>query len=168
MAIYKVISKPQKLQAYRDENAYRDVIHYCLSKEQVTTDCIFGIHINNPEHAASEMEAVAKLYGKTGKRLRHSVLTLSEPHITLQMAAEIAQEVLKFYYDRYQMIAVIHTDTKHLHIHFVMNQISFQDGSRYMGNKKDFYRFKSHLTQVLRPYKVGPPIMTSGYLDAEN
>lgn len=51
----------------------------------------------------------------------------------------------RFYADTYQIVYAVHEDAAHLHIHFVMNMISYLDGKRYAGKKKDFYDYQNYL-----------------------
>ena len=56
------------------------------------------------------------------------------------------------YADSYQIIAAVHEDKPHPHIHFGMNTTSYVDGSKYKGDKKDLYDFEDHIDRVLHPY----------------
>ena len=42
----------------------------------------------------------------------------------------------------------VHEDAEHLHVHFVMNMISYQNGKRYSGQKKDFYDYLKYLQEI--------------------
>lgn len=54
----------------------------------------------------------------------------------------------RFYADTYQIVYSVHEDAKHLHVHFVMNMISYQNGKRYSGQKKDFYDYLKYLQEI--------------------
>ena len=97
------------------------------------------------------MHDVAVAYEKnSGLRLRHSILSFApNENVSAAEAAEIAQEAINYYGDAYQIISAVHEDTDDIHIHFVMNQISYVDGSRYRGKKSDYYQYQKHLKKIL-------------------
>ena len=63
-------------------------------------------------------------------------------------ANQFAQQACWFYAERYQILYSVHEDAQNIHIHFVMNMISFQDGTRYTGKKKDYYDFLRYLNDI--------------------
>lgn len=109
-----------------------------------------GCNVETLERAAQEMEAVAKAFGKNkGKRVRHSELSFSaEEGISAEQADLYAREIVLHYAPEYQIVYAVHDDTENTHIHFVMNQISYVDGHRYQGKKKDYYDFMRHIGSV--------------------
>ena len=70
------------------------------------------------------------------------------------MAKQIARQACGYYADSYQIVAAIHEDKEHLHIHFVMNATNYNDGTKYRGDKKDYYGFLKHLNQIVKPYGI--------------
>ena len=89
------------------------------------------------------MNIVAILYGKNhGVRLRHSVLSFEEKeHISHSVANMIADSIALYYASEYQIVYAVHEDTDTVHIHFVMNQVSYTDGHKYSGSKQKYYDF---------------------------
>ena len=152
MASYKVIHQPGQ---YHDSSALNDVLGYCLQPKKTPGGFIFSRNVD-ANYAAEEMNDVATAYGKdSGLRLRHSVLSFSpNEEIDKADATEIAQQVLEYYGDKYQIVAAIHEDTDNPHIHFVMNQVSFQNGAKYRGQKDDYYRFERYLKGVLSDHGI--------------
>ncbi len=149
MATYEVIGVGEYAK-YFDEQAYQNTVQYVLNREH-TAYC-GGANIEDLNSAAEEMEAVAVQYGKnSGKRVRHSVLSFSraeEERISPQVANFYAKRIVEYYAPEYQIIYGVHNNTDNLHIHFLMNQISYVDGHRYAGKKKDYYGFQKHIRNV--------------------
>ncbi len=147
MAVYQVIHAPHQ---YHDQSAIDDVVSYCLQERKTPQNLIFARGID-PQYAASEMHDVAAAYQKdSGLRLRHSILSFaSNENVSAAEAAEIAQEAIGYYGDKYQIISAVHEDTDDIHIHFVMNQVSYIDGSRYSGKKSDYYQYQKYLKRIL-------------------
>ena len=150
MAVYRVINSDGK---YKDDYAVHDVLHYVVSK--AAPDSVVGGAVL-PGIAEISMKGVAKAYGKDkGTRLRHSVLSF-DPNdcITPRQAKDIAQQALDYYQDDYQILAAVHEDKDHLHIHFAMNSVNYRNGSKYRGKKDDYYRFIGHMNKALQSYGI--------------
>lgn len=159
MATFKIIHRPNQ---HHDANALDDVLDYCQRDKKTPSGLIFGRNVD-VDYAASEMNDVAAAYGKdSGLRLRHSVLSFApDEEIAEIEAAEIAQRAMDYYSEQYQIVAAIHEDSDDPHVHFVMNQVSYKDGSRYRGKKDDYYRFQHHLKDILSSYGINKLVIGS-------
>lgn len=152
MAIYKVVNESGR---YRDINVFRDVISYITSEEKVSSDGVIGGAVQ-PETAEIAMENIVhKFHTEKGLKLRHSVLSFdpNEP-ISPRQAKEIARKCIKYYETDYQILAAVHEDKEHLHIHFVMNTTNYHTGQKYHGDKRDYYGFLSYMNRVTTPYRI--------------
>lgn len=150
MATYKVIHEPKK---YHDQRSFHDVISYIISPSKTDLDGVIGGAVS-PESAVKDMENVVQAFHKEkGIKLRHSVLSFApEEPVTARQVKAIARECIRYYENDYQILAAVHEDRDHLHIHFVMNTTSYRDGRKYHGDKADYYGFLSHMKRVVRPY----------------
>lgn len=148
MAVYSVMGVGEHRKFF-DENSYVDAIHYI--RQDGKAPYVGGANITSIETAAAEMQATAASFGKdSGKRLRHSVLSFDKSeHVTPEQAHAYGQQIIQHYAPKYQIAYAVHTNTENPHIHFVMNQVSYVDGSRYRGRKDDYYGFKSHIASVI-------------------
>ena len=154
MATFKVIGRGQNGK-YMDDYAREDVIAYVLQNDKTPHHCIGGAAVNI-YNALQEMTLLARAFHKdTGLRLRHSVISFENDRgITLKAANQIAQQAIAYFGSAYQIIYAVHEDTEHLHIHLVMNSVSYLDGMKYHGSKKDYYSFIGYMKVVLRPYGI--------------
>lgn len=152
MAVYEVINKPGD---YRTAQDVERGISYITSPWKVRPDGVFGGAVT-PSCAADAMNCVTDAYhNREGVRLRHSVLSfVPNEGVSIEQAKEIAQRCISYYADSYQIIAAVHEDTPHPHIHFGMNTTSYVDGSKCPGTKSDYYNFLKHLNKVGKPYGV--------------
>ena len=154
MATYKVIGVGQDGK-YMDEYARKDVISYVLRPEKTPHRFVGGAAVN-VDNAELEMTLLAQAFhNDTGLRIRHSEISFeNDPGITLEVANEIAQKAVAFFGCVYQIIYAIHEDTEHIHFHMAMNTVSFLDGRKYYGTKKQYYDFINYMKGVLRPYGI--------------
>lgn len=157
MAVLKIVNQAKK---YHDHMAYEDLVSYCTVSRKCPYHCISGRAVN-PKNAALAMQSVARVYEKDqGVRLRHIILSFSPAELDktcdadVDSANKIAWEIMGYYSRNYQILACVHTNKKHLHIHFIMNMVSYLDGKKYPGDKRDFYRFQSYVKAVLIPYGI--------------
>ena len=150
MAVYEVINKPGN---YRTAQDVERGIRYITSPLKVKPDGVFGGTVL-PSCAADAMNCVTNAYhNQEGVRFRHSVLSFApDEGVSVEQVKEIARRYISYYADSYQIIAAVHEDTPHPHIHFGMNTTSYVDGSKYKGDKKDLYDFEDHIDQMLHRY----------------
>ena len=55
---------------------------------------------------------------------------------------------------RLVFLYAVHEDVPHPHIHFVMNYISYLDGSRYRGDKQDYWAYIKELKSIAYMYHI--------------
>ena len=146
MAVLKIKSVPQK---YTDELAYQQLLDYIMRLDK-TPDYYIGGFAVHPQYAAEEMQLVSQAYHQNrGVRLRHWIISFEKHELAdAWHANQFAQMACRFYADTYQIVYSVHEDAAHLHIHFVMNMISYLDGKRYAGKKKDYYDYQNYLQGV--------------------
>ena len=83
-----------------------------------------------------EYQAICKQAENAG--LRHWIISFGARDLISPIQAYyIAVEAARFYADRYQLVFAVHEDTDQVHVHFVMNQVSYVDGRKYSGTKKN-------------------------------
>lgn len=160
MPVFKVVTRhsapyrgsiPEK--KYHDPYAVSNVIGYILDDKKTNQDLCGGFSVN-PAMAIDQFEIVARNYGKNfGTHLRHMVLSFGkEENVDAYTAKCIAYQVAEYYADKYQIVYAVHTDAKHINIHFVMNTVSYRTEKKYGGDRDDYHRFLGHMWSVLRSY----------------
>ena len=110
-----------------------NVLKYA-EKDEKTDRRLFVVGINCPVQRAYEaMTAVKRRFGKTGGIVAwHGFQSFAEREVTPKEAFEIGKETARrMWGDKYQVVVTVHLNTDNLHCHFVVNPISFKDGSRF-------------------------------------
>lgn len=150
MAVLKIKSVPQK---YADPLAYQQLPDYIMRADK-TPNCYIGGFAVHPQYAAEEMQAVSAAYGQDrGVRLRHWIISFDKNELSdTWHADQFARQACRFYAETYQIVYSVHEDAAHLHIHFIMNMISYLDGTRYGGKKKDFYDYLRNLHGIAKAF----------------
>lgn len=152
MSVFKVITRKD---SYKDQNIYRDLIHYITREDKARSHYIVLCGVSSIRTAASEMEELARRFNKEkGTRVRHMVLSFDpSEEISPRDAYQIASRVVDYYSSKYQIIAAVHEDKDCVHIHMMMNVVHMHTGYKYDGKKKDYYKFIAHIKSVLSPYR---------------
>lgn len=144
MACIKVATGP-----YQDQGCLFRLIHEYIYPKAVY---IGGMNID-PKYAAAEMEIVKGIWmQKQGVQLWHFILSFSEiesaQYVNPKDARYIAYEICEYFADKYQIVFGIHAGPN-LHIHFVINSVSFWDGKRYSGSNMDFHNLRKYTLSIL-------------------
>ena len=151
MAILKTANTKGK---YYEDHSKDDVIQYVLNPDKARSYYgSYGVNINAP---AESMNIVSAHFGKSqGVQLRHFIISfypdeLNDPAI----ANEIAKEFMVFFSNDYQTIYAVHQDKPHLHIHIIINSVSYVDGHRYYGTRAEFKSMQKYMQNVLKKYGI--------------
>lgn len=129
-------------------NSYPDLESVQRLLNYVLRTSFYGGYAIDPEYAFDQMRLVKEAYHKTeGVQLKHFLLTFSHEemmHLDFKDLLELGFQVGKVL-ERYQIVYCIHLDSDYIHMHFVMNTVSFEDGKKYSDGLVGFQRVKDFL-----------------------
>lgn len=159
----------------------KGVIDYCCQDKKVydkisNQRLVSGINCDG-ENAFKEFMATKKSYGKTdGMNFYQYVQSFSpEENITPHQAHEIAIEFAEKAWTGYEVLVATHCDAQHIHSHFVINSVSFENGKKLRQNPNTLNSLRAlsdeicrhHNLSTLEPYsKDGMKISTREYRTA--
>ena len=162
-------------------SAMKGVIDYCCQDKKVydkisNQRLISGINCDG-ENAFKEFMATKKSYGKTdGMNFYQYVQSFSpEENITPHQAHEVALEFAEKAWTGYEVLVATHCDAQHIHSHFVINSVSFENGKKLRQNPNTLKSLRvlsdeicrQHNLSTLVPYnKDGIKISTREYRTA--
>lgn len=162
-------------------SAMKGVIDYCCQDKKVYDEIsnqrlVSGINCDG-ENAFKEFMATKKSYGKTdGMNFYQYVQSFSpEENITPHQAHEIAIEFAEKAWKGYEVLVATHCDAQHIHSHFVINSVSFENGKKLRQNPNTLKSLRvlsdeicrQHNLSTLVPYnKDGMKISTREYRTA--
>ena len=140
---------------YHDLNSRKDLIAYITNPQKALHQHIYYSH-TDPNHPVQDMDLVAAQFGKSeGVQARHFIFSFHPLELdSHRKAAEIAQKITDLLGAEYQTVSAVHEDRRHLHIHTVINAISYVDGHRYRGTKREFYFMKHQVGRILYSYGI--------------
>ncbi len=140
-----------------------DVIAYAINSDktqQIDTEdeiverFVSGVNCH-PATARMEMMAVKKRFGKEdGTVAYHGYQSFAPGEATPEIAHRIGVELAqRLWGDRYQVVVATHLDKEnHLHNHFVLNTVSFEDGIKFNRKPKDYFEMREVSDALCREY----------------
>lgn len=162
-------------------SAMKCVIDYCCQDKKVYDEIsnqrlVSGINCDG-ENAFKEFMATKKSYGKTdGMNFYQYVQSFSpEENITPHKAHEVALVFAEEAWTGYEVLVATHCDAQHIHSHFVINSVSFENGKKLRQNPNTLKSLRAlsdeicrhHNLSTLEPYsKDGMKISTREYRTA--
>ena len=136
---------------YLEEDLY-NAIRYAENDDK-TDQQIYVDTINcSKRNAYTEMAAVQKRFGSRGETIAwHGFQSFAAGEVTPDEAFEIGKETARrMWGDKYQVVVTVHLNTDNLHCHFIVNPISFIDGSRFQNKIYNHRRLREISDEVCR------------------
>lgn len=144
MAILKVIAHGVR------REAKRKVLQYVLDPKKTREDlcCVtgeYGAEQITPKTVFQEFQRTRKLFGKDKKGSRtylHGTVSFAPGELPPEKVTEFAAELVEQIYPGHQVLVAAHTDTAHPHAHFVVETVSYDNGTMLHTSKHDLERAK--------------------------
>lgn len=131
------------IKAVNSKNSLKNVIQYITDKEKTEEKLISGKGCN-PQSALEEMQTTKEQFNKLdGRQYKHFIQSF-DPHDNLdyQKAHKIGLEWAEKSFKGYEVLVATHQDKNHIHNHFVVNSVSFENGEKYRYSKWDLGQMK--------------------------
>ncbi len=137
MAILKVTKGGKSLTA---------AINYVDKKAALTSgkDCA-----DDRVLAIEEMKITKQVYDKTdGRQYKHYVQSFAPGEISPEKAHQIGKEWAENNFKGYEVFIGTHVDQKHVHNHFIVNSVSFENGQKIQVSKHDLKCMKKENDRI--------------------
>lgn len=149
----KYIENPDKTtkMGELDKSLYAAVKY--VGNLEKTDRCMYVKGINCSKHSAySQMMAVKHKFGERGKNIAyHGYQSFATGEVTPEQAFAIGvQTARKMWGDKYQVVVTTHLNTDNLHNHFVVNSVSFKDGSKFRDKIGDHMELRRISDEICR------------------
>ena len=154
-------------ESHQSISAMKAVIEYCLQQKKVADEdsgrrLVSGVNCNG-ENAFTEFMATKTAHHKKGgMNFYHYVQSFSPSEsVTAEQVHEIGLAFAKKAWPGHEVLVTTHTDVAHLHNHFVINSVHYENGSKLRQNPGTLTKLRSlsdgicqqHGLSVLEPYK---------------
>ena len=140
-------------QRYLDSDLY-DTLKYAANDAKTDRTVFVGGINCSKQNAYAEMVAVQKRFGNRGSVVAyHGVQSFRAGEVTPEMAFEIGKETARrMWGDRYQVLVTVHLNTENIHCHFVVNPVSFKDGSKFQNKIGDHKELRKISDAICREH----------------
>ena len=118
-------------------------IKYILSPETKSGNekCVQSSFLNccndSIDSLVTQFDVTRFAFGKNDKILAHHYVQSFSPNekITPELAHKIGEELAECVAPGFQVIVATHVDRDHIHNHFLINSVSSETGSKWLGNQ---------------------------------
>ena len=154
-------------ESHQSISAMKAVIEYCLQQKKVADEdsgrrLVSGVNCNG-ENAFTEFMATKTAHHKKGgMNFYHYVQSFSSTEsVTAEQVHEIGLAFAKKAWPGHEVLVTTHTDVAHLHNHFVINSVHYENGRKLRQSPGTLTKLRSlsdgicleHELSVLEPYK---------------
>lgn len=145
---------PIKVPDTTDKNSLEDVISYAC-REDATVERQFVSGLNcTPENARKTMMDTKRKWEKVGGVMAyHGYQSFAEGEVTPEIAHAIGKQLANELWGKYEVIVATHIDkTSHIHNHFVVNTVSWEDGEKFHRTNEDYRKMREVSDRLCREY----------------
>lgn len=146
MAVFKLITK----EYYKQPKSVAGMIEYVMNPEKTKGGFIGGNGIfpcSTIDDVIMQFQLVKNVWCKNeGVQLQHFVVSFSyEENVDPYQAYISAYWISNFYGGIYQVVYAVHEDTENVHIHFLVNSVSYIDGRKLSFGRTEYWKLFSHV-----------------------
>lgn len=145
-------------EAKQSVSAMRGLINYCLQDRKVRDEqsgrrLVGGVNCNG-ENAYTEFMTTKNSYGKTtGMNFYQYVQSFSpREDITPERAHQIGLEFAQKAWPGHEVLVTTHSDAEHIHSHFVINSVSFENGYKLRQNPQSLIKLRALSDEICKAY----------------
>ena len=116
----------------------------------------FGINCSQDyKEIPKQFYETKEFFNKNGGRLyKHYVQSFAPNEVKKEDVIEIAKKWAERLFKGYEVFIATHDDKKHLHAHFVVNSVSFENGKKLHESKKDLQEKKRINDEICLEYGI--------------
>lgn len=137
MAIIKAVSSKSPI---------KTAIAYVSKEEKTEQKLLSGYNLTSSETAYDEMQITKEIWNKTdGRTYKHFVQSFApDEEITPEQAHNIAKEFVENcpQFKGFEVLIATHQDREHIHTHFILNSVSFEDGYKFQQKSTELQEMK--------------------------
>lgn len=130
------------------------VINYITRPDKTEENLVYA-NLCGKDTAYDDFVQVKQMYGKeNGRQYIHFVQSFSpDEDITPELANEIAQRLLSHpAFSGFQILIATHTDTPHIHTHFVINSVNSETGLKWQLSPEELQNIKDYSDELCLEY----------------
>ncbi|MGL4790909.1 MAG: relaxase/mobilization nuclease domain-containing protein, partial [Anaerotignaceae bacterium] len=130
--------------------------NYLKSEEKTSENLISALNCDS-ENFAKECQMTSELYNKNqnkeDRKYYHIVQSFSpqdNERLTHEQAHQIGKEFAEKNFKGYEVLIVTHKDKDHIHNHFVVNSVSYENGLKYRADNKSLLELRKTSNELCK------------------
>jgi len=140
-----------------------------------TRDDLYAALGCNRNNFANDILVTRKLNGKSYSKLKPNTILAHKMSISFhpddngkldhKLAFKIAQEFAEHFIHSkgYEVLFAVHTDTDHIHVHFLISNCNMETGKSYRRSQHDLYEMSEYFGQQCRHYGLTNSVRDNFY-----
>lgn len=101
------------------------------------------------------MKETKNFYRKNdGVLAYHAYQSFKEGEVTPDIAHEIGIKLAQEMWPNYEVVIATHLNTNHIHNHFIINSVSFEDGRKYNNNRTNLAKLRHISDSICEEYHL--------------
>ncbi|MBP6408737.1 MAG: relaxase/mobilization nuclease domain-containing protein [Fusobacteriaceae bacterium] len=148
------------IKAVNSKSSIARAINYITKAEKTEKKLISGIDCN-PETAIDEMKATKELYDKNdGRQYAHFIQSFNpKDNISPEKAHEIGKEFIEKNdkFKGHEIVLATHKDKDHIHNHFIINSVNYENGSKLHTTKHEYQEMKDISNELSKEHNLTVP-----------
>lgn len=131
------------IKAINSKNSLNGIIKYVTNEEKTSKKIMTALNCS-VDTVEDEMKFTKKMYNKTtGRQYKHFVQSFHpDDPIDSNKSNILGLEWAKNIFQDFEVLIVTHEDKDHIHNHFIVNSVSFKDGTKLTYSKFDLKNYK--------------------------
>lgn len=158
--------KYHKHNKYQNIGCIKNLVEYIM-KDKITQKRVrfcggTGVDYIFFQKAYKQMKSVKKYFKKlSGRQVWHYVLSFpfSPSNENILIAYEIGLEIINTCFKNYQSIFAVHENTDNLHIHFLINSVSYIDGRKWHLTIWESRHLKDYIENISKEYFLSAELL---------
>lgn len=145
------------IKAVSSKAGINQALDYVTKEKKTEKHLVSGINCQ-PETVKDEMQLTKELWGKTeGRTYKHFTQSWHEDEpITPELAHQIGCETAakEPAWAGFEVLVATHVDRGHIHNHFIVNSVSFEDGHKLQWSTADLYELRGINDQLCAEHNL--------------
>lgn len=149
MAIIKMIKNPPKTKV-----SLKKAINYITQPGKTRPDLVGGLNCDWVRAYNEFCEVKSQFEKEDGIQAKHFVMSFDvKDNVSVETAKQIADELLKNkLFTNFQVVYAVHKDKDHIHTHFLINSVSFENGKRWHQTAEDLRNLKAFSNEICKSH----------------
>lgn len=118
-------------------------------------ELVFGKDLLKDKEFQQMVIAKRAFHKDTGRQYSHFVQSFDPgDNVSPELAYEIGQEFIRRYesFNAFQVVMAVHTNEPQMHIHYIVNSVSHENGSKWQSSPEDLKRMRALSDELCREH----------------